>query len=242
MTITPEQAAALAAPFDPADVDFRPLEGNQVAAYVDARVVSARLNDVLGTTGWEWDWLPLVVTPGVPRKRGGDPPPHDVVWLVKGTITIGGVSKSDIGEGDANETSKAAVSDALKRTAVLFGVGAYLYSLPRQTARVENFQIPPEELKRLRAGLPRPKQPVGRAVVAQETQQRSEAATDTPARINAADQDAIRRAVNALGWGKVDADQYLRQYGVARFGELTPEQAAEVIPDLLSKAAEIDAA
>jgi hypothetical protein len=29
---------------------------------------------------------------------------------------------------------------------------------------------------------------------------------------------------------------------VARFGELTPVQAAEVIPDLLSKAAEIEAA
>jgi hypothetical protein len=29
---------------------------------------------------------------------------------------------------------------------------------------------------------------------------------------------------------------------VARFGELTAEQAAEVVPDLLSKAAEIDAA
>ena len=57
-----------------------------------------------------------------------------------------------------------------------------------------------------------------------------------------ADSATIRNAVAALGWSAVDCTAYLRQYGVARFGELTPEQAAEVIPDLLSKAAEIEAA
>lgn len=81
--------------------------------------------------------------------------------------------------------------------------------------------------------------PPGPRVVAQEPPQRSEAGAST---LSSADAATIRSAVAALGWGAPDCAAYLRQYGVARFGELTAEQAAEVIPDLLSKAAEIDAA
>jgi hypothetical protein len=83
-----------------------------------------------------------------------------------------------------------------------------------------------------------PKSAPGRAVAGAATPHRSEAAST----LSSADAATIRSAVAALGWGAPDCAAYLRQYGVARFGELTAEQAAEVIPDLLSKAAEIDAA
>lgn len=96
-----------------------------------------------------------------------------------------------------------------------------------------------------------------RAVVPQEPRNRPPATPTSPApangvrppagvgsesRLSAADSATIRNAVASLGWGAADCTAYLRQYGVTRFGELTAEQAAEVVPDLLSKAAEIDAA
>ena len=92
-----------------------------------------------------------------------------------------------------------------------------------------------------------------RAEKAQDARPRVQATPNTPHAPSAAvapagtvltpDQQAtIRNAVAALGWGAPDCTAYLRQFGVARFGELSQEQAAEVIPDLLSKAAEIEAA
>jgi hypothetical protein len=48
---------------------------------------------------------------------------------VKCRLTVLGVSKEDVGEGDS---LKAAFSDALKRAAVKFGVGRYLYRLEKQ--------------------------------------------------------------------------------------------------------------
>lgn len=89
--------------------------------YVDARAIMDRL-DAVCPGEWSFD---LEVVQGVP-VRGTTYP------TVKGTLTICGVSRSDIGEGDPTTdagTLKAAASDALKRAAVHFGVGRYLYDL-----------------------------------------------------------------------------------------------------------------
>ncbi|GAA5514918.1 hypothetical protein Dcar01_03682 [Deinococcus carri] len=88
-------------------------------AYIDARAVMDRL-DALCPDLWAFD---VEVVPGAP------------IPTVKGTLTVLGVSRSDIGEADtASEagTLKAAASDALKRCAVHFGIGRYLYDLPKQ--------------------------------------------------------------------------------------------------------------
>src|SRR5690348_297488 len=51
---------ALAAPFDPDEVKWKPqmVSGNRAlaVAYVDARVIQDRLDDVLGVTGWQDDY------------------------------------------------------------------------------------------------------------------------------------------------------------------------------------------
>jgi hypothetical protein len=50
-------AGALAAPFDPREVRFKPgvVSGNRALAlaYVDARVIQDRLDEVLGVMGWQ---------------------------------------------------------------------------------------------------------------------------------------------------------------------------------------------
>jgi hypothetical protein len=110
-------AAALAAPFDPREVRFKPavVRGRRALAlaYVDVRSVQARLDEVLGVTGWQDEYLPL--------EGGG------VLCRLK--VLLGGrwLVKSDVGgpgdhtfEGDRR---KSAFSDSLKRAAVKYGVG-----------------------------------------------------------------------------------------------------------------------
>jgi hypothetical protein len=140
-------------------------------------------------------------------------------------ITWRGSSGSDEEEDKAyGDASDRAESQALRRAASKFGLGLPLYYD-----------------KDARAGRPVKPAP-GRVESHATTPQRSEATPSTPSALSASQQTSIRNALAALGWSDRDSAAYFKQYGVARFGELTPDQAAEVIPDLLSKAAEIEAA
>ena len=140
----------LRAPFDPADVDFR-VQGKpgqsgkaQILAYVDARAVQDRLDEVAGAGAWAFDWTPLVI-------EQGD------VQVAKGTLTIHGVSKSDAGTASNFAESLGAVSHCFKRAAVMWGIGRYLYDLPATWESVEgNGRIPAQTLANMRARLPRP--------------------------------------------------------------------------------------
>ncbi len=117
---------ALAAPFEPDEVKFKPavVSGNRALAlaYVDARVIQDRLDDVLGAAGWqdEYEFLSDGSVVCRLRLRLGDE------WITK--MDVGGPSE----QPDEGDRRKAAVSDALKRAAVKFGVGRYLYRLPQQ--------------------------------------------------------------------------------------------------------------
>src|SRR3954453_7012082 len=117
---------ALSAPFDLKEVKFKPqvVQGNRALAlaYVDARVIQDRLDDVLGVTGWqdEYECLPDGSVVCRLRLRLGDE------WITK--MDVGGPSE----QPDGGDRMKAAFSDALKRAAVKFGVGRYLYRLEPQ--------------------------------------------------------------------------------------------------------------
>ena len=121
-----ELTEALAAPFDSREVKFKPavVSGNRALAlaYVDARVIQDRLDDVLGVAGWqdEYESLPDGSVVCRLRLRLGDE------WITK--MDVGGPSE----QPDEGDRRKAAFSDALKRAAVKFGVGRYLYRLPSQ--------------------------------------------------------------------------------------------------------------
>jgi hypothetical protein len=81
-----------------------------------------RLDNVLGLDGWQDEYEPLPDGSVVCKLRcriGGE-------WLVK--TDVGGPSE----QPDGGDRIKAAFSDALKRAAVKFGVGRYLYRLPSQ--------------------------------------------------------------------------------------------------------------
>ncbi|GEM_PF-3007760 len=138
---------ALAAPFPPESVSWRvqgqpkPNMDMQVLAYIDARDVQDRLDAVVGAGNWSFDWVPVVTD-----AKG--------LQVVKGTITIHGVSKSDVGDASNFEGNKGAVSDAFKRAAVQWGIGRYLYGLDAFWVRLnEKGQIDAKGKAALRAKL-----------------------------------------------------------------------------------------
>jgi hypothetical protein len=119
-------AQALAAPFEVSEVKFKPqtVSGNRALAvpFVDARVIQDRLDDVLGVMGWQdsYECLPDGAVVCRLRIRLGSE------WITK--EDVGGQSE----QPDEGDRRKAAFSDALKRAAVKFGIGRYLYRLKPQ--------------------------------------------------------------------------------------------------------------
>jgi hypothetical protein len=121
-------AMRLAEPFDPCELRWKPgaISGSRAlaVAYLDARAVQARLDEVLGLDGWQDDYRCLPDGSVVCRLRlriNGK-------WITK--VDVGGPSE----QPDGGDRLKAAFSDALKRAAVKFGIGRYLYRLPTQWA------------------------------------------------------------------------------------------------------------
>ena len=83
----------------------------QMLVYIDSRDVQDRLDEVCRLCGsfWENDF-------------------KEVCGRLVCRLTIGNLTRSD-GAGDTDfEAEKGGLSDALKRAAVLFGVGRYLYN------------------------------------------------------------------------------------------------------------------
>ncbi|WP_022798084.1 Rad52/Rad22 family DNA repair protein [Thermus islandicus] len=123
----------LSEPFPPQEVQWRIEAVSKdrkralVVPYVDARTVLDRLDKVVGPEGWHDAYEVLSDQERTLKDERGER--RERVVEVKCRLTVLGVSKEDVGEGDS---LKAAFSDALKRAAVKFGVGRYLYRLEKQ--------------------------------------------------------------------------------------------------------------
>ena len=88
-------------------------------AYVDARYVQDKLDDVVGSENWQVNYFEI---------NGNIFCTLKIKWA-DGSIT----EKTDVGVESNVEKEKGQVSDAFKRTAVLYGVGRDLYSLEEKT-------------------------------------------------------------------------------------------------------------
>src|SRR5262245_36703008 len=134
-------ARALATPFDESEVRFKPQaakgNGALAVAYVDVRSIMDRLDNALGFENWQDDYQLL--------------PDNSVMCRLRLRIGTRWITKMDVGgpseQPDGGDRLKAAVSDALKRAAVKFGIGRYLYRLPQQWADYDpvkkQFPAPP---------------------------------------------------------------------------------------------------
>jgi hypothetical protein len=145
--------AALAAPFPPERVSWRvgattkDKTKGMALAYIDARDVMRRLDEVCGAGGWQCDYLPM--PNGTTCCRIGIRIDGEWVWRANGA------GATDV------EGEKGGYSDAFKRAAVLFGIGRYLYDLDSPWVALDNNNgfvrgIQKSEFARLRALLPGP--------------------------------------------------------------------------------------
>jgi hypothetical protein len=136
---------ALAMPFEKDEVKWKPqvISGNRamVVCFVDARVIQDRLDDVVGSENWQdaYECLPDGAVVCRLRIRLGSE------WITK--VDVGGQSE----QPDEGDRRKAAFSDALKRAAVKFGIGRYLYRLepqwvdydPKKKKLLQTPELPP---------------------------------------------------------------------------------------------------
>lgn len=159
--------AKLSAPFDPASVSWR--IGNTTGdkkkamalAYIDARDIYDRLDEVAGPANWQCRY-----------------PIADKKTVCEIGIKIGEewVWKAN-GAGDSKiESEKGALSDSLKRAAVAWGMGRYLYDIDSPWVEIEpqgnSFRIKASERPKLLRALG------GNAA----TSERSNGSTRPPAR------------------------------------------------------------
>jgi len=118
-----ELHALLSAPFDPADIEWRIQRADakaakpwaQVLAYVTNRAIQDRLDNVIGPNKWRNEFTNAPdggVMCGIGIKFGDE-------W----------VTKYDAAENTAIEAVKGGMSNAMKRAAVQWGIGRYLYNL-----------------------------------------------------------------------------------------------------------------
>lgn len=146
-------ARKLAEPFDPEIVSWRvgsvstEKKRGMALAFVDARDVMNRLDEACGPFGWMTEHSALGART-MCRLSIRDPETGE--WI----------SRTD-GCGDTDyEAEKGSFSDSLKRVAVTFGVGRYLYDVDAPWVEVEQrgktWIIAQSELPKLRARLPRP--------------------------------------------------------------------------------------
>lgn len=125
--------AALRAPFDPAEVKWRigskSKDGKRATmlAYIDARHVQDRLDEVVGPMNWRQEYMP---------HAGGAP--GGIMCALSVRVDGEWITKIDAAEATDIEGAKGGPSDAFKRAAVQFGIGRYLYAVEAPWVELEN--------------------------------------------------------------------------------------------------------
>jgi hypothetical protein len=137
-----EVLTKLEEPFDPELIYWKPQATSKdktkaiAAAYADPRAYSDRLNEVVGANGWSTSYEVQTIAP----IAGPDPNDWKNKYIYKGkvlvvaTLIIEGIGKnSGTGESDAVDENAitSASAQAFKRASYLFGLGRYLYDLPK---------------------------------------------------------------------------------------------------------------
>lgn len=146
-----EIMAALAAPFSAADVDWRiqhTAQGNArglAVPYLKSRAIQSRLDEVVGPYNWKPEYKPWHTVNGSASQLCG----LAIYCEERGEW----IQKWDGADNTDIEPVKGGISDSFKRSAVLWGIGRYLYGLAATWVEIEqrgkNYVITDKELQRL---------------------------------------------------------------------------------------------
>ena len=134
----------LSEPFPSADISWRaaPVSGQdygRALPFLDARNVQDRLDEVLGINGWRDEYVEVTSGAKVVAVR----------CKLSAYVEGNWVTKEDAAPMDLTSSLelgvKGAYSDALKRAAVKFGVGRYLYALRAPLVMLDKGQYLPAD-------------------------------------------------------------------------------------------------
>jgi len=135
----------LSQPFHTDKISFRPGATTKdkskaiALAYIDARDVMERLDDVIGCVHWGCQY-PFVGCCEIS------------VRLADGDVT----TKANCAGESAIEAEKGQASDAFKRAAVLWGIGRYLYEGPTNWYELDQYKkFTPDAMKNIKADFSR---------------------------------------------------------------------------------------
>jgi hypothetical protein len=215
-----ELMKALQKNFTQAQVSWKPQsvkDGKALAvAFIDARDVMTRLDDVVGPGGWQSEFIPV-----------GN---NSVECRLKIKIGDEWIAKCDVGatsdQPDAGDKMKAAYSDALKRAAVQWGIGRSIYQLPLQwvPANGKYLASEPQLPKWYKDGQQSPidgSKPTPPPA--------PEAKVEPVVKIN---QDQMTKIEKLISIAKVDLNVILDHYKVKSVGELDFDTASKCIARL----------
>ena len=131
----------LQAPFTPDDIEWRVQRESRdggsvlVLAYVTNRAIMARFDEVFGPFGWQNSFHEGPQGGLICKLGAYDPNSKQWVW------------KEDGAENTQVEAVKGGLSSAMKRTAVQWGVGRYLYNLTDNWAKLQDSRPSPNSQK-----------------------------------------------------------------------------------------------
>lgn len=127
----------LQAPFSPDDIEWRIQQKDKnnewalVLAYVTNRAIQNRLDDVFDVGGWQNEYK--------------EAPDGGVMCGISAHVGDQWVTKWDGAENTEIEKVKGGLSNAMKRAAVQWGIGRYLYNL--EATFVKPTQLKPPNMK-----------------------------------------------------------------------------------------------
>lgn len=113
-----------------------------LAAYQSARTPMKILDEVVGPMNWSLSY-PLYLPPVKVERADGKIEYSDPMAMARIGVKDGDswIYKESNGTGEGNDKEKAAYSDALKRAAVLFGIGRGLYDFPKLFIELNDEEI-----------------------------------------------------------------------------------------------------
>jgi hypothetical protein len=235
----------LAAPFPLSSVGFKPQATNKektkamMVTYIDARAVAERLDEVFPLAWW-------------PEYEVMQHTEDRLVLLCRLHVRLDSytLTRSDVGESDNDDSEqgkeasrwKSAVSDALKRAAVLYGVGRYVYDLPKPWVEFANGRVTEAGLQKASAeymkavkalGLQPPHEGPRHAEARAEAEERQQVSqpTHTSPTLGKDRAEEMHKNLEELGYSRNTHDQLASQVlekTVRDLSELTETEALEV--------------
>lgn len=144
MKTTKEIFDELKKPFKPEDLEWRIGKKSKdktkatVFTYIDARAIQERLDSTVGPDKWTVEYIPVDL--GSVEENGAQKAVKGFLASLTLEMPDGTVIKRTDGSNCTDfEPFKGGISGALKRVASTFGIGRYLYKLPKTWVPIDQW-------------------------------------------------------------------------------------------------------